>query len=161
VQIKPITLNVNGAARTLALAPNVTLLQALRELGFVDVKNGCEQGDCGACTVLLDGRTVNSCIVLAWHAEGHRIITASGLGNAEKPHPVQRAFVEQGAVQCGYCTPGLIISATSLLNENPHPDLEEIRRGLGGNLCRCTGYTRVFKAVQAAAAYMAAEPSRD
>lgn len=154
MQTKSITLQVNGAARGLSVAPNVTLLQALRELGYVDVKNGCEQGDCGACTVLLDGRTVNSCVVLAWQAEGHQITTVAGLGSAENPHPVQRAFVEQGAVQCGYCTPGLIISATSLLNENPNPGRDEIRQAMGGNLCRCTGYTRVFRAVEAAAEEM-------
>jgi aerobic-type carbon monoxide dehydrogenase small subunit (CoxS/CutS family) len=155
VQIKGITLHVNGAERALPVAPNVTLLQALRELGYIDVKNGCEQGDCGACTVLLDGKAVNSCIVLAWQAEGHRITTVAGLGSAEKPHPLQRAFVEQGAVQCGYCTPGMILSAASLLNENPRPGQEEIRQALDGNLCRCTGYTRVFRAVQSAAEEMA------
>ncbi len=154
---RTITLTVNGRRQATSLMPNTTLLDALRSLGHFDVKNGCEKGDCGACAVLLDGKTVNSCLVLAWQAEGHVITTVAGLGTSENPHPVQRAFVKSGGIQCGYCTPGMIISAVSLLRENPDPSKDDIRHALGGNLCRCTGYTRIFTAVQTAAAEMARE----
>ena len=157
MEARAIKLQVNGREHAVALPPNTTLLEALRSLGYFDVKNGCEKGDCGACAVLMDGKAVNSCIVLAWQAEGHEITTVAGLGTAESPHPLQRAFVKSGGIQCGYCTPGMIISAASLLNENSNPSPEDIRHALGGNLCRCTGYTRIFAAVQAAAAEMAGE----
>ncbi len=148
---KLITLTVNGRQHHVALAPNVTLLQALRDLGYTDVKNGCEKGDCGACAVLMDGRAVNSCLVLAWQAEGVEIITDAGLGTMDDPHPLQEAFADAGAAQCGYCTPGMIISAAALLERNPHPTEDEIREAISGNLCRCTGYAQIVKAVQVAA----------
>ncbi|MFQ6099816.1 MAG: (2Fe-2S)-binding protein [Anaerolineae bacterium] len=148
MQPKVVTLNVNGRRRQVALLPNVTLLTALRDLGYTDVKNGCEKGDCGACAVLLDGKAVNSCLVLAWQAEGAEVITNAGLGTMENPHPLQEAFADTGAVQCGYCTPGMIISAKALLDRNPHPSEDEIREALSGNLCRCTGYGQIIEAVR-------------
>ncbi len=151
MDLKIVTLEVNGRAHRVALAPNVTLLQALRDLGYTDVKNGCEKGDCGACTVMVDGRVVNSCLLPAWLAEGHPILTVAGLGAAENLHPLQRAFVDTGAAQCGYCIPGMIMAAKGLLDEHPHPTDEEIREALSGNLCRCTGYIRAFQAVRQAA----------
>ncbi len=151
MQAKPLTLAVNGRKHLVTLAPNVTLLAALRDLGYTDVKEGCEKGDCGACAVLLDGRAVNSCLTLAWQADGCQIVTDAGLGNAAHPHPLQTAFADQGGVQCGYCTPGMIIAAKALLDQNPHPSEDEIREGLSGNLCRCTGYGQIIAAVQSAA----------
>ena len=146
-----ITLVINGRVHPAALAPNVTLLTALRDLGYTDVKCGCEQGDCGACAVLLNGQAVNSCLVLAWQADGAEITTAAGLGTADHPHPIQAAFADTGAVQCGYCTPGLTIAAKALLDRNPHPDEAAIRDAISGNLCRCTGYGQIVEAVQVAA----------
>ena len=154
MQPKLVTLTVNGRQHHVALAPNVTLLQALRDLGYTDVKNGCEKGDCGACAVLLDGRAVNSCLVLAWQAERAEIVTDAGLGTMDDPHPLQEAFADAGAAQCGYCTPGMIISAAALLERNPHPTEDEIREAISGNLCRCTGYAQIVKAVQVAAERM-------
>lgn len=153
---KQVTLNVNGRAHQVALSPNATLLTVLRDLGYTDVKNGCEKGDCGACAVLLNGEAVNSCLVLAWQAEGAEIITNSGLGTMDHPHPLQEAFADAGAAQCGYCTPGMIVSAKSLLDRNPHPSEDEIRVALSGNLCRCTGYGQIIEAVQMAAERMEA-----
>jgi carbon-monoxide dehydrogenase small subunit len=154
MQLKLVTLTVNGRRHHVALAPNVTLLQALRDLGYTDVKNGCEKGDCGACAVLMDGRAVNSCLVLAWQAKGAEIITDAGLGTMDDPHPLQEAFADAGAAQCGYCTPGMIVSAAALLERNPHPTEDEIREAISGNLCRCTGYAQIVKAVQIAAERM-------
>jgi len=152
-----ITLNVNGCAHQVALAPNVTLLTALRDLGYTDVKCGCEKGDCGACAVLLAmpgaerAEAVNSCLVLAWQVDGARITTVAGLGTAERPHPLQAAFADAGAIQCGYCSPGFIIAAKALLDRNPHPTEREIREAVEGNLCRCTGYGHIIEAIQIAA----------
>ena len=155
MQTRGLTLTVNGEKRWVELPPNVTLLEALRDYLFCyDVKDGCEKGDCGACTVLLDGKPVNACLVLAWQAEGHEITTVSGLGTPENPHPLQRAFAEHGAVQCGFCIPGMILAAKGLLDENPHPTRAEIREGLSGNLCRCTGYQKIVEAVEAVATGM-------
>ena len=151
MQPKVVTLHVNGREHHVALAPNVTLLHALRDLGYTDVKNGCEKGDCGACAVLMDGRAVNSCLVLAWQAEGTEIITDAGLGTMDDPHPLQEAFADAGAAQCGYCTPGMIVAAKALLDRNPHPTEDEIREAISGNLCRCTGYAQIVKAIQMAA----------
>jgi carbon-monoxide dehydrogenase small subunit len=151
---KVITLNINGRKHQPALEPNVTLLQALRSLGYTDVKNGCEKGDCGACAVLLDGKAVNSCLVLAWQAEDAEIITNAGLGTLDDPHPLQEAFADSGAAQCGYCTPGMIVSAKALLDRNPNPTEKEIREAVAGNLCRCTGYAQIVEAVQLAAERM-------
>lgn len=149
-----ITLNINGHEHHTALAPNVTLLTALRDLGYTDVKCGCEQGDCGACAVLLNGVAVNSCLVLAWQAEGSDITTLAGLGTADQPHPLQAAFADTGAIQCGYCTPGFLIAAKALLDRNPHPTEADIRDAVSGNLCRCTGYGHIVEAIQVAAEKM-------
>jgi aerobic carbon-monoxide dehydrogenase small subunit len=152
-----IILTVNGRSHPVALDPNVTLLTALRDLGYTDVKCGCEKGDCGACAVLLampgaEGRVaVNSCLVLAWQADGATITTAAGLGTAAQPHPIQVAFADTGAIQCGYCTPGLTISAKALLDGNPNPTEDEIRDAIEGNLCRCTGYGQIVGAIRVAA----------
>ncbi|MCP4538789.1 MAG: (2Fe-2S)-binding protein [Chloroflexi bacterium] len=149
-----VTLNVNGRKHQVALAPNVTLLEALRGLGYTDIKNGCEIGECGTCAVLLNGQPVNSCMALAWQADGAEIVTNTGLGTMDNPHPLQEAFADAGAVQCGYCTPGMIISAKALLDRNPNPNEEEIRDALSGNMCRCTGYGQIVQAVQIAAEKM-------
>ena len=151
-----ITLNVNGCAHRIALDPNVTLLAVLRDLGYTDVKCGCEKGDCGACAVLLElpgsaEEAVNSCLVLAWQADGATITTVAGLGTAGQPHPLQAAFADTGAIQCGYCSPGLIIAAKALLDRNPHPTEHEIREAIEGNLCRCTGYGHIIEAIKTAA----------
>jgi carbon-monoxide dehydrogenase small subunit len=158
MNLRIITLTVNGRRHQAALPPNVTLLRALREyFGYVDVKNGCEKGDCGACTVILNGKAINSCLVLAWQADGGEILTASGLGTPDRPHPVQRAFADEGAAQCGYCTPGMVLSGKVLLEENPHPTETEIREAISGNLCRCTGYGQIVRAIQKAADLMESE----
>jgi aerobic carbon-monoxide dehydrogenase small subunit len=148
-----IALTVNGVSETLQVASNVTLLKLLREqLGLTATKNGCSAGECGACTVLMNGEPVNSCLVLAVEADGAEIITLEGLAPShDKLDPLQDAFVEHAGVQCGFCTPGMLISARALLNRNPHPDDEEIKQALRGNLCRCTGYVGIISAVKAAA----------
>jgi len=145
---KTIVLEVNGRRHRAAFPPHRTLLEALRELGHVDVKCGCEKGDCGACAVLVDDEAVDSCLTLAWTVEGRAVTTVAGLGGASNPHPLQEAFARLGAAQCGYCTPGLIIASESLLRETNDPDDDDIRLALSGNLCRCTGYTKVFEAVR-------------
>lgn len=148
-----ITMRVNGKAVSLEVAAHHTLLQVLRDqLGLTGTKDGCSEGDCGACTVLMNGAPVNSCLVLAPQADGAEIVTIEGLGTAEAMHPLQAAFVEEGGTQCGYCTPGIIMSAAALLKQNPDPTESEIRRALAGNICRCTGYTKIIAAVQRAAA---------
>jgi aerobic-type carbon monoxide dehydrogenase small subunit (CoxS/CutS family) len=152
-----ITLYVNGRTHYVALSPCVTLLTALRDLGYTDVKCGCEKGDCGACAVFLDGVAINSCVVLAWQADGTQIVTAAGLGTTENPHPLQAAFANEGAIQCGYCTPGLIIASKALLDHNPHPTEADIRDAISGNLCRCTGYNQIVRAVQSVAESLAPE----
>jgi carbon-monoxide dehydrogenase small subunit len=150
-----ISLTVNGTEHQLLVAPNLTLTQALRdELGLTGTKHGCGVGDCGACTVLLDGEPVNSCLILALEAQGRAVTTIEGLAEGKKLHPVQEAFVEKGAIQCGFCTPGMILSATALLGRNPNPNEDEVRQGLAGNLCRCTGYQKIVEAVTAAAQKM-------
>jgi len=154
---KMITLNINGREEPTEVPAHRTLLEALRDLGHVEVKCGCEKGDCGACAVLVDGMAVDSCLTLAWTSEGKEITTVLGLGDMETPHPLQKSFSDTGAIQCGYCTPGLIIASKSMIAENPDPSEQDIRIGLSGNLCRCTGYTKVFDAVTEAAAVMRAE----
>jgi aerobic-type carbon monoxide dehydrogenase small subunit (CoxS/CutS family) len=156
---KEVTLRVNGSIRRASVPSHHTLLQALRDLGYHDVKNGCEKGDCGACAVLLDGKPVNSCMVLAWEAEGSEIVTNSGLGTLESPHPLQEVFADTGAVQCGYCSGGLIIAAKALLDQNLDPTESEIREALSGNLCRCGGYGQIVRAIQIAADKMRSAPS--
>jgi carbon-monoxide dehydrogenase small subunit len=152
-----ITLKVNGDVYEVGVHPWRTLVEVLREdLRLTGTKIGCETGDCGACTVLLDGRTVSSCLTLAVETQGREITTIEGLAPAgERLHPIQEAFVAHGAVQCGYCTPGMVLSAKFLLERNPTPTEEEIRRGLSGNLCRCTGYNKIVEAIAAAARAMA------
>ncbi len=156
VQEKLIKLCVNGRELESTIPSHRTLLEVLRDHGFVDVKRGCEKGDCGACAVLVDGRAIDSCLTLAWTAEGKQITTIAGLGSREKLHSLQNSFIEKGAIQCGYCTPGMIIAAQSMLNENTHPSDADIRLALGGNLCRCTGYTKIFEAIRDAAAVIRA-----
>lgn len=151
---KKIRLQVNGKVETVTVPAHRTLLEALRGAGHVDVKCGCEKGDCGACAVLVDGVAVDSCLTLAWTAEGKDITTAAGLGTSQAPHPLQKAFMDSGAVQCGYCTPGMIIAAKSLLDRSPSPSEDEIRVALSGNLCRCTGYVKIFEAINQAAETM-------
>ena len=147
-----IEIKVNGAWREAEVTATDTLLDVLRsQFDAVEVKNGCEQGDCGACAVILQEKAVNSCLVLAVQANGKEVTTVKGIGSQECPHHLQTAFVEHGAIQCGYCTPGLIVSAKALLDENPDPSREEIREGISGNLCRCTGYTKIVEAIEDAA----------
>lgn len=150
-EMQTITLEVNGVEKQIAVKPYATLLDVLRDdLGHIEVKEGCAAGDCGACAVLLDGVVVASCLVLARQAEGAEITTAAGIGSPENLHPLQEAFIEHGAIQCGFCTPGLIVAAKSLLDENPNPSRHEIQVALSGNYCRCTGYEQVIEAVQSA-----------
>lgn len=145
-------MTVNGEAVAVRVNPYDTLLKVLREdLKLTSVKEGCGVGECGACTVIVDGVSVNSCLMLAPALEGREILTVEGLLRDEKLHPLQQAFIDHGAVQCGYCTPGLLLSAKSLLDHNPHPTEAEIRVGISGNLCRCTGYHQVVEAIQAVA----------
>lgn len=151
-EMQTITLKVNGVERQIAVKPYATLLDVLRDdLEHVEVKEGCAAGDCGACAVLLNGVLVASCLVLARQADGAEITTAVGIGSPENLHPLQDAFIEHGAIQCGFCTPGLILAAKSLLDQNPRPSRHEIQVALSGNYCRCTGYEQVIEAVQSAA----------
>ena len=147
-----IELNVNGDSRTLLVRGNTLLVDALRgELDLTGTKKGCELGDCGSCTVLLDGKPVDSCIILAIEAEGHEIITIEGVAANEKLDKLQEAFAKNTAVQCGYCTPGMILSGKALLTRNPHPTEHQVREAISGNLCRCTGYVNIVKAILDAA----------
>jgi aerobic carbon-monoxide dehydrogenase small subunit len=147
-----IQLTVNGQPVDAAVEPNRTLLQFLREdLGLTGTKHGCGLGDCGACTVILDGQAVNSCLVLAIHANGREVLTIEGLAENGKLHPIQQAFVDKGSIQCGFCTPGMILSAKALLDTNPNPTEQEIRMAISGNLCRCTGYQKIVEAIGEAA----------
>lgn len=151
-----ITLSINGASRAVTVEPRVTLLRALRnELEITGAKEVCDRGGCGACTVMMDGRTVNACMIMAWDAVGHEITTVESFGTPEKLSPIQAAFVECDGYQCGFCTPGMIVSCTALLRKNPNPNLDEIKAGLAGNLCRCGTYGRIFEAVGKAAKTMA------
>ncbi len=148
-----IEVNVNGDPLETDVWEGESLLYALRErLGLPGSKNACEQGECGSCSVFLDGELVCACLVLAAQADGHDIVTVEGLGAGEELHPVQQAFVDAGAVQCGFCTPGLIVATAALLERTPDPGEDEIREALSGNLCRCTGYQKIFDAVRLAAA---------
>lgn len=149
-----ITLTINGVEHSVEIDTKETLLSVLRRMGYVGVKKGCESGDCGACAVLLDGRAVNSCLVLAAKANARHVVTVEGLSEHGTLHPVQQAFLDSGAVQCGYCTPGMVISAVDLLSRNPDPTREEIAEAISGNLCRCTGYTKQIDAIAEAAKRM-------
>ncbi len=149
---RPIELRVNGQTAQVIVEPPDLLVDVLRDqLGLIGTKKGCGTGECGACTILLDGRLVNACLVLAVRAHGKDILTIEGLGTPENLHPLQKSFIEHGAVQCGFCAPGMLLSAKALLDQNPHPTELEIRRAIAGNLCRCTGYTKIVQAVQAVA----------
>lgn len=148
---KTITVTVNSTAYTKTVDVHRTLLEFIRDdLLLTGTKEGCNEGECGACTVLFDGRPLNSCMILAVEADGHKILTVEGLADNGKLHPLQEAFIEAGAVQCGFCTPGMLLSAKACLDEFPDATEEVIRKEMEGNLCRCTGYNRIIKAVQAA-----------
>ncbi len=153
-----VSMTVNGEERTASVPPETTLLTVLRENFFLTgSKLGCDVGDCGACTVLVDGIPVNACLMLAGQAEGRDIVTIEGLANQDGMHPLQQAFENLASLQCGFCGPGVIISAKALLEENPDPSVDDIRDALSGNLCRCTGYTKMIEAVQDAARIMRGE----
>jgi carbon-monoxide dehydrogenase small subunit len=148
MQSVKVALTVNGEPVSLDVSPRVTLLELLRErLQLTGTKSGCGEGECGACSVLMDGRVVNSCLILAAECDSAEIMTVEGLANDGVLHPIQQAFVDHGAVQCGFCTPGMIMATQALLQSQPSPTEEEIRRGLEGNLCRCTGYRKIIDAV--------------
>ena len=152
----PATLQVNETSFTVELEAGRTLLSVLRgELGLTGTKEGCDDSECGACMVLIDGQPVNSCSFLALQANGRAVTTVEGLASGSELHPLQRAFLEHGGVQCGFCTPGMLMSATGLLTSNPDPTEDEIRAGLSGNLCRCTGYVGIVAAVRSAATELA------
>lgn len=147
-----IAFTLNGARTRVTVPANTTLVSLLRDrLGLTGTKIGCDKGECGACAVIIDGRSVNSCLVLAAQVDGREVTTIEGLEKEGKVHPIQEAFIEEGAIQCGYCTPGMVISAKTLLDGNPDPSDDEIRVGISGNLCRCTGYTKIFAAIRSAA----------
>jgi len=148
-------LYINDAELQISLSGDEVLLDVLRDLGYTEVKEGCREGACGSCLILLDGVLVNSCQVLAASALGRRITTVKGLGTIHQPHPIQEAFVETGAVQCGFCTPGMVLATFALLKSNPRPTERQIRHALDGNLCRCTGYVKIVEAVKLAAERMA------
>ena len=147
----PISFVLNGKKKEMAISPNTTLLELLRDhLGLTGTKKGCEAGECGACTVLMNGKAVNSCIVLVPQINGKNIQTIEGLGTESSLHPLQRAFVEKGAVQCGFCTPGMLMSLKALQDESPHANQDDIKKSISGNLCRCTGYQQIVEAAESA-----------
>lgn len=153
-----IKFTLNGVERDEYVQDNMTMVDFLRkQMNLTGTKRGCEEGECGACTILLDDRAVASCMMLAVEADGHEIVTIEGVKKDGVLHPVQKAFIDKWALQCGFCTPGMIMSALSLLSENPHPTEHEIREGISGNLCRCTGYAKIVEAIDAAAKVMAKE----
>ena len=154
-----VEVKVNGRDCVWDVDPGASLLDVLRDEGFVSVKRGCEEGACGACTVLLDGRRRNSCLLLAGQVHKRTLTTVEGLGTTQHPHPIQKAFVETGAVQCGFCTPGMILATKELLDRHPDPSDAQIKAALDGNLCRCTGYVKILDAVRLAATMLADEPS--
>jgi carbon-monoxide dehydrogenase small subunit len=157
---RSIQVTINGEARELVVEPYRSLLDVLRnEGGLTGTKKGCDVGDCGACTVILDGRPVNSCLVLGVEVQGSQILTIEGLQpGPDRLHPLQESFIKHGGAQCGFCTPGVIMMAKALLDENPDPTEEEIRFGIAGNICRCTGYTKIVEAIQAAARELRGAP---
>ncbi|MCL5265708.1 MAG: (2Fe-2S)-binding protein [Chloroflexi bacterium] len=146
----PVSLNVNGREENLEIPPHKTLLEVIRDdLNLTGTKCGCEDGTCGTCTVLLDGAAVRSCLLLAAEVQGHEIVTIEGLADGERLHPVQQAIVNHGGVQCGFCTPGMILSAKALLDKQPSPTESVVRQAISGNLCRCTGYTKIVESIMA------------
>lgn len=150
-----INLKINGKNYSIKTKKEFRLIDLLREeLNLIGAKEGCGEGECGACTVIMNGETVNSCMVMAFQADGSNILTIEGLGTENNLHPIQKAFIEVGAVQCGYCTPGMILSVKALLDKNPKPTREEIREGISGNLCRCTGYNKIVDAAELAISYI-------
>jgi carbon-monoxide dehydrogenase small subunit len=153
--MKQIKVTVNGVLYELNVQPWETLLDVIREhLGLTGTKEGCGLGECGACTIVMDGKTVNSCLVLAVEADNKVITTIEGLANGDELHPIQEAFIKCGGLQCGFCTPGMIMSTKALLENNPSPDEEEIRKAIAGNFCRCTGYTKIIESIKVAAKNM-------
>jgi carbon-monoxide dehydrogenase small subunit len=153
-----VSLTVNGERVEVSFAPHKTLLEVLREdLRLTGTKHGCELGECGTCAVLVDGKPVLSCLYLGLECEGRSVETVEGMARGAALHPLQKAFADLGAAQCGYCTPGILLTAQALLDANPAPSLEEIKEALSGNLCRCTGYIKIFEAVELAAAWMRGE----
>jgi len=156
MKLVEIILNVNKINYKVAVEPQRTLVEVLRDtLGLTGTKKSCSEGECGACTVLMDGRPAASCLVLALDAQGKEITTIEGLSEGERLHPIQEAFVKHAAIQCGFCTPGMVMSAKALLDENPKPTATEVRKGISGNLCRCTGYQQIVDAILAASQAMA------
>ena len=156
-----INFTLNGVERDEYVQDNLTMVDFLRkQMHLTGTKRGCEEGECGACTILLDGRAVASCMMLAVEADGHDIVTIEGVKKDGVLHPVQKEFIDKWALQCGFCTPGMIMSALSLLNENPNPTEHEIREGISGNLCRCTGYAKIVEAIDSAAKIMAKEVAK-
>ncbi len=149
-----INCKINNESKTLRFEPHERLLYVLRREGYYSVRDGCGEGDCGTCTVIVNGRAIKSCLMLAAQAKDKEIITLEGLGTMGNPHPLQAAFVEAGAVQCGFCTPGMILSAKALLDKNPNPTEDDIKRAIEGNLCRCTGYVKIIDAIKIAAKRM-------
>ena len=149
-----ISCKINGKERRLCFEPHERLLRVLRRYGYYEVKDGCSEGHCGVCTVLVDGKPVKSCLMFAAQAEGKEITTVRGIGSLEAPHPIQVAFADEGAVQCGFCSPAMILSAKSLLDRDPDPNEEAIKRALDGVLCRCTGYVKILKAVKTATKHL-------
>jgi carbon-monoxide dehydrogenase small subunit len=144
-----IEIKLNGELQKVEVTAQETLLEVLRiKLGAKDVKDGCGKGDCGACAVLLDGKAVNACLTMAFQANGKEVTTLRGIGNEKNPHPIQNSFVKHGAVQCGFCTAGMIVIAKALLDQNQNPSRQEIREAISGNLCRCTGYEKIIDAIQ-------------
>jgi carbon-monoxide dehydrogenase small subunit len=159
--VRTIELTLNGERTRVAVEAHETLLWVLRQrLAATEVKSGCERGDCGACAVMLDDKAINSCLALAVQAEGKAVVTVRGLGGPEAPHPLQAAFVELGAAQCGICIPGMLVSLYAFLREHPQASRREIREAIGGNLCRCTGYHKIVDAAEAAARRLAGAPGR-
>jgi aerobic-type carbon monoxide dehydrogenase small subunit (CoxS/CutS family) len=152
-----ITVTINGEKRILTIEPNELMIDVLRREGYKGVKRGCDEGTCGSCTIILNGRAVKSCILFAARAHEGSIITIEGIGTREKPHPIQQAFVDEGVIQCGFCIPGVILSAKALLDRNPTPTKDDVKTALDGNLCRCTGYSGQIKAVLNAATVMRGE----
>ncbi len=145
----PVEININGQWQKADVTAKDTLLDVLRDgFGAYEVKNGCAQGDCGACTVILNDKAVNACLTLALQADGKNVTTLKGVGTPDRPHPLQLSFVEHGAIQCGFCTPGMVVSAKALLDNNPALTRHDIREGISGNLCRCTGYNKIIEAIE-------------
>jgi len=156
--VPDVSIRINGELRTASVPAETTLLALLRDqFKLTGAKLGCDVGDCGACTVIVDGKCVNACLMLAAQADGRDVLTIEGLATPERLHPIQKAFEDQASLQCGFCGPGVILSAKALLDDNPDPTPHEIRDALAGNLCRCTGYTKMIEAVQAAARVLRAE----